>query len=66
MEKLTTIEEMVNSENGGLYAVIGGMLLAYAIDRVTKSRYKFDARKESITLEPATVTDRKPPEETET
>ena len=38
MEKLTTIEEMVNSENGGLYAVIGGMLLAYAIDRVTKSR----------------------------
>ena len=30
---------------------------AQGIDRVTKSRYKIDARKESFTLTPAAVTD---------
>ena len=30
---------------------------AQGIDRVTKSRYKVDARKESFTLAPAAVTD---------
>ena len=59
---------MINSENGGLYAAIGGIVLTYGIDRVTKSRYKGDARKESFTLTPAAVTDdpeKKPAEESE-
>ena len=41
---------------------------AQGIDRVTKSRYKVDARKESFTLAPAAVTDdpeEKPAEESE-
>ena len=55
MDKVEVIEKMMNSENGGLYAV-------------TKSRYKVDARKESFTLAPAAVTDdpeEKPAEESE-
>ena len=44
-------------ENGGLYAAIGGIVLCYGLDRVTKSRYKVDARKESFTLGPAAVTE---------
>ena len=68
MNKAEVIEKMMNSENGGLYAAIGGIVLVYGIDRVTKSRYKVDARKESFTLAPATVTDdpeKKPAEESE-
>ncbi|MBP5721143.1 MAG: hypothetical protein J6W82_08785 [Bacteroidales bacterium] len=59
---------MMNSENGGLYAAIGGIVLVYGIDRVTKSRYKVDVRNESFTLAPAAVTDdpeEKPAEELE-
>ena len=66
MEKTEVIEKMMNSENGGLYAAIGGIVLVYGIDRVTKSRYKVDARKESFTLAPAAMTDdpeKKPEEE---
>ena len=40
MNKAEVIEKMMNSENGGLYAAIGGIVLVYGIDRVTKSRYK--------------------------
>ena len=61
MDKVEVIEKMMNSENGGLYAAIGGIVLVYGIDRVTKSRYKF-------TLAPAAVTDdpeEKPAEESE-
>ena len=57
MNKAEVIEKMMNSENGGLYAAITGIVLVYGIDRVTKSRYKVDARKESFTLAPAAVTD---------
>ena len=57
MDKLGVIEKMMNSENGDLYAAIGGIVLVYGIDCVTKSRYKIDARKESFTLTPAAVTD---------
>ena len=32
---------------------IGGIVLVYGIDRVTRSRYKVDAKKDSITLAPA-------------
>lgn len=44
---------MMSSENGGLYAAIGGIVLVYGIDRVTRSHYKVDAKKDSITLAPA-------------
>ena len=68
MDKLGVIEKMMNSESGGLYAAIGGIVLVYGIDRVTKSRYKVDARKEAFTRTPAAVTDdpeKKPAEESE-
>ena len=68
MGKIEVIEKMMNSENGGLYAAITGIVLVYGIDCVTKSRYKVDARKESFTLAPAAVTDdpeKKPTEESE-
>ena len=68
MNKAEVIEKMMNSENGGLYAAITGIVLVYGIDRVTKSQYKVDARKESFTLAPAAVTDdpeEKPAEESE-
>ena len=68
MGKIEVIEKMMNSENGGLYAAITGIVLVYGIDRVTKNRYKVDARKESFTLTPAAVTgdpEKKPAEESE-
>ena len=68
MGKLGVIEKMMNSESGGLYAAITGIVLVYGIDRVTKNRYKVDARKESFTLAPAAMTDgpeKKPAEESE-
>ena len=45
MDKVEVIEKMMNSENGGLYAAITGIVLVYGIDRVTKNRYKVDARR---------------------
>ena len=45
---------MMNSENCGLYAAIGGIVLVYGIDRITKSHYKVEASSESVTVEPAT------------
>ena len=53
MSKTEVIEKMISSENGGLYAAIGGIVLVYGFDRVTRSRYKVDAKKDSITLAPA-------------
>ena len=55
---------MMNSENGGLYAAIGGIVLVYGIDRVTRSRYKVDVKKDSITLAPASDADKTQPQET--
>ena len=54
MSKSEVYEKMMNSENGGLYAAIGGIVLVYVIDRITKSHYKADVKKDSITLAPAT------------
>ena len=54
MSKSEVFEKMMNSENGGLYAAIGGIVLVYVIDRITKSHYKADVKKDSITLAPAT------------
>ena len=64
MDILEVFEKMMKSENGSLYAAIGGIVLVYGIDRVTKNRYKVDAKKESFTLAPAAETD-EPEEESE-
>lgn len=53
MDKLEVLKTMMNSENGGLYAAIGGIVLVYGIDRITKNHYKADVKKDSITLAPA-------------
>ena len=53
MDKLEVLKAMMNSENGGLYAAIGGIVLVYGIDRITKNHYKADVKKDSITLAPA-------------
>ena len=65
MSKMEVIEKMMNSENGGLYAAIGGIVLVYGIDRVTRSRYKVDAKKDSITLAPAGEAEQPKPTEPE-
>lgn len=68
MDIIEAIEKMLNSENGGLHAAITGSVLVYGIGRVTKSRYKVDARKEVFTLASAAVTDcpeQKPAEKSE-
>ena len=43
---------MKKCENGGLYAAIGGIVIVYGIDRITKSNYKADVKKDSFTLSP--------------
>ena len=53
MSKTEVFEKMLNSENGSLYAAIGGIVLIYGIDRITKNHYKADVKKDSITLAPA-------------
>ena len=65
MSKTEVFEKMLNSENGGLYAAIGGIVLVYGIDRVTRSRYKVDAKKDSITLAPAGEAEQPKPTEPE-
>ena len=65
MSKTKVFEKMLNSENGGLYAAIGGIVLVYGIDRVTRSRYKVDAKKDSITLAPAGEAEQPKPAEPE-
>ncbi len=62
MDKVEVIEKMMNSENGGLYAAIGGIVLVYGIDRITKSHYKADVKKDSITLAPAGEADKQQPQ----
>ena len=54
MNAIDVIERVVNSENGGLYAVIGGNLLAFSIDRIMKSRYTVNAKKKTLSIAPAT------------
>jgi hypothetical protein len=65
MSKTEVFERMLNSENGGLYAAIGGIVLVYGIDRVTRSHYKVDAKKDSITLAPAGEAEQPKPTEPE-
>ena len=65
MSKTEVFEKMLNSENGGLYAAIGGIVLIYGIDRITKNHYKADVKKDSITLAPATEAERPKPAEPE-
>ena len=65
MNKSEVFEKMMNSENGGLYAAIGGIVLVYGIDRITKSHYKADIKKDSITLAPAGEADKPQPQDQE-
>ena len=63
MSKSEVFEKMMNSENGGLYAAIGGIVLVYGIDRITKSHYKADVKKDSITLAPTGDADKLQPQD---
>ena len=65
MNKMEVFEKMINSENGGLYAAIGGIVLVYGIDRITKNHYKADVKKDSITLAPAGEAEQSKPTEAE-
>ena len=65
MSKSEVFEKMINSENGGLYAAIGSIVLVDSIDRITKSHYKADVKKESITLAPAGEADKPQPQDQE-
>ena len=65
MSKTEVFEKMINSENGGLYAAIGGIVLVYGIDRITKNHYKADVKKDSITLTPACGAEQPKPTEPE-
>ncbi len=65
MSKSKVFEKMMNSENGGLYAAIGGIVLVYSIDRITKSHYKADVKKDSITLAPAGEAEKPQPQDQE-
>ena len=65
MSKTEVFEKMLNSENGGLYAAIGGIVLIYGIDRITKNHYKADVKKDSITLAPAGEAEQSKPTEAE-
>lgn len=53
MSKSEEIVKMMSSENGSLYAAVGGIVVVYAIDRITRNRYVADVKKDSITLSPA-------------
>ena len=65
MNIMEVFEKMINSENGGLYAAIGGIVLVYGIDRITKNHYKPDVKKDSITLSPAGEVEQPQTSETE-
>ena len=60
MSKVEVLENMMNSENGSLYAAIGAIVTVYGIDRITRSRYRFEANKKSLTMAPAVEQEKKP------
>ena len=53
MSNMEALTNMVNSENAPVIAGIGGIVLLVGIDRMTKSRYRVEGKKDSITIEPA-------------
>ena len=53
MSKPEVFEKMMNSDNGGLIAAIGGIVAVFGIDRITKYHYRADVKKDAITLTPA-------------
>ena len=65
MSKSEVFEKMMNSENGGLYAAIGGIVLVYSIDRITKSHYTADVKKDSTTLAHAGEAEKPKPQDQE-
>ncbi len=55
MSNMEALTNMVNSENAPVIAGIGGIVLLVGIDRITRSRYRVEGKKDSITIEPATA-----------
>ena len=53
MSKLEVLKTMMSSENGGLYAALGTVAVIFGIDRITRSHYKANLKKDFITLAPA-------------
>ena len=53
MIKLEEIGKMMNSENALVIVGIGGIVIMVGIDRVTRSHYRVEGKKDSITIEPA-------------
>ena len=50
---MEVLKTMMNSENGSLYAALGTVVVIFGIDRITRSHYKADLKRDSITLAPA-------------
>ena len=65
MSKLEVFEKMMNSDNGGLIAAIGGIVAVFGIDRITKYHYRADVKKDAITLTPAGEPDKPKTQEPE-
>ena len=61
MTNMEALTNMVNNENAPVIAGIGGIVLLVGIDRITRSRYRVEGKKDSITIEPAAAA--APPEQ---
>lgn len=53
MIKMEEFGKMMNSENAPVIAGISGIVIMVDIDRITRSRYRFEGKKDSVTIEPA-------------
>ena len=62
MIKMEEFGKMMNSENAPVIAGIGGIVIMVGIDRITRSRYRFEGKKDSVTIEPATEQKAEAPE----
>lgn len=52
MIKWKGIKKMIDSENAPVIAGIGGIVIMVGLDRVTRSRYRVEGKRDSITIEP--------------
>ncbi len=55
MTNMEALTSMINSDNAPVIAGIGGIVFLVCIDRATKSRYRIEGKKDSITIEPETT-----------
>lgn len=60
MNKTEVMERIMNSQNGGLYAAVAGIVIVYGIDRITKSHYRVEMKQDSFVMEPSSETEDKP------